>query len=60
MVNMLRRLGREDSGQSLVEYTLVAAIVALIFNRELTDFGFHLDELAFLLRTASARIDMLW
>ncbi len=61
MMNILQRLGREDSGQSLVGYALVAGIVSLILEPQLPDvLANGLDGLAFWLRTASAQLDILW
>ncbi len=59
MVNMLRRLGCEDSGETLVGYALTAGIVLFILEPQLADgLANGLDELAFLL--TSAQLDILW
>jgi pilus assembly protein Flp/PilA len=43
MLTMLKRLGNEESGQDLIEYALLAALIALAAIAAMTQLGFGIN-----------------
>jgi pilus assembly protein Flp/PilA len=44
MMNLLKRLYRDEEGQAMAEYALILALVAVVVISTLTTFGTKLSE----------------